>query len=79
VDWQAPLSYYAHSKTWELSPGYVEDDLGFTRVTTTGCLMCHNGQPEPVPLRDGSYKQPPFRFGEASMAAKPAMAQAHCT
>jgi len=67
---QAPLSYYAHSKTWELSPGYVEDDLGFTRVTTTGCLMCHNGQPEPVPLRDGSYKQPPFRFGEASIGCE---------
>jgi hypothetical protein len=67
---QAPLSYYAHSKTWELSPGYVEDDLGFTRVATTGCLMCHNGQPEPVPLRDGSYKQPPFRFGEASIGCE---------
>lgn len=67
---QAPLSYYAHSKTWELSPGYVEDDLGFTRVATTGCLMCHNGQPEPVPLRDGSYKQPPYRFGEASIGCE---------
>jgi hypothetical protein len=67
---QAPLSYYARSKTWELSPGYVEDDLGFTRVATTGCLMCHNGQPDPVPLRDGSYKQPPFHFGEASIGCE---------
>ena len=67
---QAPLSYYAHSKTWELSPGYELDDLGFTRVATTGCLMCHNGQPDPVPLRDGSYKQPPFRFGEASIGCE---------
>jgi hypothetical protein len=67
---QAPLSYYAHSKTWELSPGYAEDDLGFRRVATTGCLMCHNGQPEPVPMRDGSYKQPPFRFGETSIGCE---------
>src|SRR6202453_3069857 len=67
---QAPLSYYAHSKTWELSPGYVEDDLGFTRVATTGCLMCHNGQPDPVPMRDGSYKDPPFRFGETSIGCE---------
>jgi hypothetical protein len=67
---QAPLSYYARSKTWELSPGYVEDDLGFTRVATTGCLMCHNGQPDPVPMRDGSYKQPPFRFGETSIGCE---------
>jgi hypothetical protein len=67
---QAPLSYYERSKTWELSPGYVEDDLGFTRVATTGCLMCHNGQPEPVPMRDGSYKQPPFRFDETSIGCE---------
>jgi hypothetical protein len=67
---QAPLSYYARSKTWELSPGYVEDDLGFTRVATTGCLMCHNGQPDPVPMRDGSYKEPPFRFGETSIGCE---------
>jgi len=67
---QAPLSYYARSKTWEPSPGYVEDDLGFTRVATTGCLMCHNGQPDPVPMRDGSYKEPPFRFGETSIGCE---------
>jgi hypothetical protein len=67
---QAPLSYYAHSKSWELSPGYVEDDLGFTRAATTGCLMCHNGQPDPIPMRDGSYKQPPFRFGETSIGCE---------
>jgi hypothetical protein len=67
---QAPLSYYARSKTWELSPGYVDDDLGFTRVATTGCLMCHNGQPDPIPMRDGSYKEPPFRFGEISIGCE---------
>jgi hypothetical protein len=67
---QAPLSYYQRSKTWEFSPGYVEDDLGFTRVATTGCLMCHNGQPEPVPLRDGAYQAPPFRFGEVSIGCE---------
>jgi hypothetical protein len=67
---QAPLSYYAHAKTWELSPGYAADDLGFTRVATTGCLMCHNGQPEPVAKRDGSYQQPPFRFAETSMGCE---------
>jgi hypothetical protein len=67
---QAPLSYYARSKTWEMSPGYVEDDLGFTRVATTGCLMCHNGQPDPIPMRDGSYKEPAFRFGETSIGCE---------
>ena len=67
---QAPLSYYAHSKTWELSPGYVDDDVGFTRVMTTGCLLCHNGQPDPVAKRDGKFKDPPFRFGELGVSCE---------
>lgn len=67
---QAPLSFYAPSKTWELSPGYVADDVGFTRVMTTGCLVCHNGQPDPQPKRDGLYKQPPFRFGELGISCE---------
>jgi hypothetical protein len=67
---QAPLSYYAHSKTWELSPGYVKDDVGFTRLATTGCVMCHNGQPEPVSGRNGSYEEPPFRFGELGIGCE---------
>lgn len=67
---QAPLSYYAPSKTWELSPGYAADDVGFTRGMTTGCLVCHNGQPDPVAHRDGLYKEPPFRFGELGIGCE---------
>jgi hypothetical protein len=67
---QAPLSFYAPSKTWELSPGYPVDDVGFTRVMTTGCLVCHNGQPDPEPKRDGMYKEPPFRFGELGIGCE---------
>ena len=67
---QAPLSFYAHSKTWELSPGYPVDDVGFTRIMTTGCLVCHNGQPDPEPKRDGMYKEPPFRFGELGISCE---------
>ncbi|MGB7549132.1 MAG: hypothetical protein WBM14_15435 [Terracidiphilus sp.] len=67
---QAPLSYYAATKSWELSPGYAADDVGFTRVMTTGCLVCHNGQPDPEPRRDGLYKEPPFRFGELGVGCE---------
>ncbi len=67
---QAPLSFYAPSQTWELSPGYAADDPGFTRVMTTGCLVCHNGQPDPVSGRDGMYKVPPFRFGELGIGCE---------
>lgn len=67
---QAPLSYYAHSQTWELSPGYIKDDVGFTRIMTTGCLLCHNGQPDPIARRDGEFKDPPFRFAELGVSCE---------
>ena len=67
---EAPLSYYVHSASWELSPGYVGDDHGFTRVITTECLVCHNGQPDPVLKREGMYKEPPFRFGELGISCE---------
>jgi hypothetical protein len=67
---QAPLSYYSHSGQWELSPGYNADDIGFTRGIPKGCLLCHNGQPEPVPKRDGKYKEPAFRFGELAIGCE---------
>jgi hypothetical protein len=67
---QAPLSYYVHSQSWELSPGYAADDPGFNRVMTTGCLLCHNGQPDPVPGRDGLFNEPPFRFGELGISCE---------
>ena len=67
---EAPLSYYVHSASWELSPGYVADDHGFTRFITTECLVCHNGQPDPVLNREGLYKEPPFRFGELGISCE---------
>jgi hypothetical protein len=67
---QAPLSFYAPSKSWEMSPGYVADDPGFNRIMTTGCLVCHNGQPDPAAKHDGMYKEPPFRFGELGISCE---------
>jgi hypothetical protein len=37
---------------------------------TTGCLLCHNGQPDPVAKRDGMFKDPPFRFGELGVSCE---------
>jgi hypothetical protein len=67
---QAPLSYYSHAGQWELSPGYNVDDIGFIRQIGVGCLVCHNGQPDPVAKRDGMYKDPPFRFGELAISCE---------
>ena len=59
---EAPLSFYVRNNQWELSPGYEAMDFAFSRPIFSGCLACHNGQPEAVPNRDGLYRDPPFRF-----------------
>ena len=67
---EAPLSYYAKSQQWDLSPGFETRDVAFNRPIPTGCLACHNGQPEPVANRDGMYRDPPFRFMEYSIGCE---------
>jgi len=58
---EAPLSYYARLKKWDLSPGYEFADSGFSRPMAAACLYCHSGQPRPVRDRNGLYLDPPFR------------------
>lgn len=67
---EAPLSYYLKTNQWDLSPGYEAMDVGFNRSIPTGCLSCHNGQPEPVANRDGMYRDPPFRFREYGISCE---------
>ena len=41
---QAPISYYAHRKIWDMAPGYESDPApDFFRPVTPGCLECHAG------------------------------------
>lgn len=67
---EAPLSYYVRNNQWELSPGYEAMDFAFSRPVLSGCLACHNGQPEAVPNRDGMYRDPPFRFGDYAVGCE---------
>jgi len=67
---EAPLSYYTSTHQWDLSPGYFAKDVAFNRPVPTGCLACHNGQPEPVANHDGMYRDPPFRFKEYSIGCE---------
>jgi cytochrome c553 len=67
---EAPVSFYGKAQAWDLSPGYEAAEVGFTRPILTGCLACHNGQPESVPKRDGMYRDPPFRFGEFAISCE---------
>jgi len=58
---EAPLSYYSRTKSWELSPGYEFVDYGFNRPVAAACLACHSARPRPVRDRSGLYLDPPFQ------------------
>ncbi len=58
---QAPVAFYTKAHTWGLSPGYKGHDTGFSRAITARCITCHSGLPQPVPNRDGLYRDPPFK------------------
>ena len=58
---QAPLSYYARTQKWDLSPGYENADLGFGRMVPEECINCHAGRPSPVLNTSGAYADPPFQ------------------
>lgn len=57
---QAPLSFYTKTMSWEPSPGYEFVDLGFNRPITPGCISCHSGRPNAMPGSNGGFEQPPF-------------------
>jgi cytochrome c554/c'-like protein len=58
---QAPLSFYSRAGQWGLSPGYQNADWGFSRLILPSCIGCHSGDLQPVPHREGMYRDPPFR------------------
>ncbi len=45
---QAPLSFYSKTQSWELSPGYEMRDQGFSRPIFMQCIVCHAGRPAPA-------------------------------
>jgi hypothetical protein len=59
--YEAPLSFYAKTRTWELSPGFEVADLAFNRPALPGCLACHSGFARPTAPGLGSYADPPFK------------------
>jgi len=57
---QAPLSYYARTRQWGLSPCFEESGEGFNRPIYDACIACHAGRSQAVPRRDGLFGDPPF-------------------
>ena len=57
---QAPLSFYANIRQWDLSPGFEETGEGFGRPLHEACIVCHAGRPQAIANREGLYRDPPF-------------------
>jgi tetratricopeptide (TPR) repeat protein len=55
---EAPVSYYAGTKSWDLSPNFDVRDLGFSLPMTSDCVGCHSGRIQPVRNRDALYEDP---------------------
>jgi len=55
---EAPVSYYSATKSWDLSPNYEVRDLGFSLPITSDCIGCHSGRIQPVRGRDAVYEDP---------------------
>jgi Cytochrome c554 and c-prime len=58
---EAPVSYYSRSRTWDLSPGFDAYDAGFARPIRTSCLECHVGRFAPTAQETVSFPQEPFK------------------
>jgi len=59
--YEAPLTYYSRSKSWEMSPGFENADFSFNRPILAACLACHSGYPQPRAPGIGAYAEQPFK------------------
>jgi tetratricopeptide (TPR) repeat protein len=58
---QAPVTWYAQSQRWDVSPGYETDrEMRFNRPIEANCLYCHASQSQPVFGAQNRYVDPPF-------------------
>jgi Tetratricopeptide repeat/Cytochrome c554 and c-prime len=64
--YQAPISYYAQKKRWDISPGYESYREMPTRPIEPSCLYCHTSQVQPISGTQNRYSSPPFAHAAVS-------------
>ena len=63
---ESPLTWYASSGSWSMSPGYDHaDQQGFERPVDAGCLICHSGQ---IESQEGSFHR--LKIGEPAIGCE---------
>ena len=63
---ESPLTWYASTQSWSLSPGYNRaDQYGFQRTINSRCLYCHAGRAEAI---EGSVHR--FQVHEAALSCE---------
>jgi predicted CXXCH cytochrome family protein len=59
---EAPVTYYAQAKRWDVSPGYEADRaLRMNRPIDANCLFCHASQSQPIYSTENRFAEPPFK------------------
>ena len=58
---QSPITRYARTGRWDLSPGYEKKNLHFERPVIASCLFCHTNRVENVAGTVNRYEPPIFR------------------
>ncbi|HEX2521075.1 MAG TPA: multiheme c-type cytochrome, partial [Terriglobia bacterium] len=64
---QTPVSYYAQTRKWDISPGFQEyDHAHLSRPIEVRCLECHASQLQPIAGTQNRFSEPPFVEGGVS-------------
>jgi predicted CXXCH cytochrome family protein len=59
---EAPVTFYAQAKRWDVSPGYEHDrTLRMNRPVDANCLFCHASQTQPIYGAENRFAEPPFK------------------
>jgi len=65
--YQAPVSYYARRRRWDIAPGYETDShLDLMRAVQRNCLECHASGVQAVDGTQNQYRQVAFLEGGVS-------------
>ncbi|MCS6976494.1 MAG: tetratricopeptide repeat protein [Gemmatales bacterium] len=57
---ESPISWYRHTGSWDLSPGYEKRNMHFERPIQAGCLFCHCNFAHDEPNTMNRYAPPYF-------------------